>query len=150
MGGRSRSDSRRLKGVSQTEAQKLQLKLPAFTSRIPSLTFTLAAVVTALALMPIVFMALLYLPRVGQALDGAVIAWLAFVALISALTGFVVSRSLLSPIIALRDEVVQLAQSKQRLNEIQLERIDNAAVSEQCRQIHVEPAAGGFRIEHFA
>jgi signal transduction histidine kinase len=92
---------------------------------VPSLTFTLAVVVTALALMPIVFMALLYLPRVGQVLDGAVIAWLVFVALISAFTGFVVSRSLLSPINALRDEVVLLAQSKQRLNEIQLERIDN-------------------------
>ncbi len=111
--------------MSEFKPQKLRLKLPALASRVPSLTFTLAVVVTALALMPIVFMALLYLPRVGQALDGAVIAWLVFVALISAFTGFVVSRSLLSPINALRDEVVLLAQSRQRLNEIQLEQIDN-------------------------
>jgi signal transduction histidine kinase len=111
--------------VSQTEPQNWVLKLQARVSSVPSLTFTLAAVVTALGLMPIVIMALLYLPRVGQALDATVILWLAFVAVLSAFSGFVISRALLSPINALRDEVVQLAQSKQRLNEIQLERIDN-------------------------
>jgi signal transduction histidine kinase len=111
--------------VSQPEGQKLVLKLPARAPFVPSLTFTLAAVVTALALMPILLMALLYLPSVEKRVDGVVIAWLALVAGLSALTGFFVSRSLLSPINALRDEVVQLARSGQRLNEIQLERIEN-------------------------
>ncbi len=91
---------------------------------VPSLTFTLAAVVAALGFMPILVMAVLYLPTVGKGVDSVVIVWLILVALLSALTGFIVSRSLLNPINALRDEVTQLARSGQRLNEIQLERID--------------------------
>jgi signal transduction histidine kinase len=122
---RPRSDSRRLKGVSESEPQKLHLKLPARVARVPSLTFTLAAVVTALALVPTLLMALFYLPSVGKTVDGSVVAWLLLVALLWSLTSFIIARLLLKPINDLRDEVVQLAQSKQRLNEIQLERIEN-------------------------
>ncbi len=91
----------------------------------PSLTFTLAVVVTALALAPTLLMALFYLPSVGKVVDAAVVAWLILVALLWSLTSFIIARLLLKPINDLRDEVVQLAQSKQRLNEIQLERIEN-------------------------
>lgn len=123
---RTDSDSRTLESVSRPEPQNLRLTLVGNRSKfVPSLTFTLAVVVAALALMPILLMALLYLPTVDKRLDGVVIAWLALVAVLSALTGFIVSRSLLSPINALRDEVTELARSGQRLNEIQLERIDN-------------------------
>jgi signal transduction histidine kinase len=111
--------------VSESKPQDWRLKIQARVTRVPSLTFTLAAVVAALALMPVLLMALLYLPTVDKRLDGVVIAWLILVAGLSALTGFIVSRALLSPINALRDEVSQLARSGQRLNEIQLERIEN-------------------------
>ena len=111
--------------MSAPEPHNLRLTLVGNRSKyVPSLTFTLAVVVAALALMPILLMALLYLPTVDKRVDAVVIAWLALVALLSALTGFIVSRSLLSPINALRDEVAELAKSGQRLNEIQLERIN--------------------------
>jgi signal transduction histidine kinase len=111
--------------VSESEPQQLRLKLSARVSRVPSLTFTLSAVVTALALAPTLLMALFYLPSVGKTVDESVVAWLLLVALLWSLTSFIIARLLLKPINDLRDEVVQLAQSKQRLNEIQLERIEN-------------------------
>jgi signal transduction histidine kinase len=91
---------------------------------VPSLTFTLAVVVASMSLMPILLMAVWYLPTVEKRVDGVVIAWLVSVSILSALTGFIVSRALLKPINALRDEVTELATSGQRLNEIHLERIE--------------------------
>jgi signal transduction histidine kinase len=89
------------------------------------MTFTLAAVATALSLAPVLLMALFYLPSIERGVDRLVYAWIALVTVLSALMGFMISRLILKPINDLRDEVTQLAQSKQRLNEIQLERIDN-------------------------